>query len=115
MVVSGRTVKESESPEHISRSSSVAPSEESDSRDQNKEVAGAPPSAAVPVPSPSAAGAVPSPGAPPELVTVTASPPWPPPDRHPSADTPPLVAPHLRTGLKSSSPVPVRTAAGVIL
>ena len=70
LVASGWIVKESDSPQHISNSSSAAPSDESGFDDGSKEVAGVPPSVAVSVPSPSVGVTVPSPNAPRVFVTV---------------------------------------------
>jgi hypothetical protein len=115
MVASGWIVKESESPEHISRSSSAAPSEESGYRDRNKQVAEAPPSAAVPVPSTSAPVTVPSPAPARVFVTVTASYLWHLHDGHTSAETQRLVAPYLGKWLKYSAPVHDVTTDGLLL
>jgi hypothetical protein len=106
MVTSGWIVKASESPEHISQSSYAAPSDESGFRDRNKEVAGEPPSAAVPVPSPAAARV---------FVTVTASHLWHLRDRHTSAATQRLVAPYVGKWLKYSAPVQDATADGLLV
>jgi hypothetical protein len=106
MIASGWLVKESESPGHVSRSSSAAPSDESGFGDRNRDVAGAPPSAA---------GTVPSPAATRVFVTATASHLWHLLHSHTSGETQSLVAPYFGKWLKYSATVQDVTTDGLLV
>jgi hypothetical protein len=106
MVASGWIAKESESPQHISNSSSAAPSGESGFGDRSKEVAAVPPSVAVPVPSPNASQV---------FVTVTASHLWNLRDKHTSAETQRLIEPYVGKWLKYSGTAQDVTADGLLV
>lgn len=115
MVASGWMLKESESPEQISRSSSAASSHDSGFRGRNKDVIGVSPRAAVPVSSPTVAVTVPSSTAERVFVSVTASHLWHLRDRHTSAETQRLVAPYVGKWLRYSATAQDVTADGLLV